>query len=89
MGKAGVPLWGNDAGVVLLTRRWKMAEEDKKGGAKKLASTLVKVIFGLGFLALGVVAILKWWPQLLMIIQGTIGLFLILAGIIMLAIAKE
>jgi hypothetical protein len=66
-----------------------MAEEEKKGGAKKLMSTLIKVIFGLGFLALGVVAILKWWPELLRIIKGSIGLFLILAGIITLAIAKE
>jgi hypothetical protein len=52
-------------------------------------STILKVILGIVFLVLGVLAILKWLPQLLMIIKGCIGLFLILAGIITLAIAKE
>ena len=66
-----------------------MAEEVKKNDAKKILATLFKVVLGLVFLGLGAVAILKWWVSLLMVVQGCIGLFLILAGVITLAIAKE
>lgn len=75
-----------------------MAQEEKKccGGTeekccdpKKMLSTLFKIILGLAFLVLGGVAILKWWEPLLLIVKGCIGLFLILAGVITLAIAKE
>ena len=63
-----------------------MAEEAKKG---KVLATLFKVVLGLIFLCLGVLAILRWWKLLFMIVKGCIGLFLILAGVITLAIAKE
>ncbi len=66
-----------------------MAEELKKNEAKKIPATLFKVVLGLIFLGLGAVAILKWWVSLLIVVQGCIGLCLILAGIITLAIAKE
>lgn len=56
---------------------------------KKTIATLFKVILGLAFLVLGGVAILKWWKALLLIVKGCIGLFLVLAGVITLAIAKE
>jgi hypothetical protein len=71
-----------------------MAEEVKQEGAccaggKKAASAIFKVALGLVFLVLGIMAILRWLPALLTVIKGCIGLFLILAGIITLAIAKE
>jgi len=67
-----------------------MAQEEKKCcDARKTLSTLFKVILGLVFLVLGGLAILKYWKALLLIIKGCIGLFLILAGVITLAIAKE
>jgi len=69
-----------------------MAEENKEAGkadAKKIFWTVFKVILGLVFLALGVLAIMKWWGDLVTVVRGCIGLFLILAGIITLAIAKE
>jgi fatty acid desaturase len=66
-----------------------MAEEIKKNEVKKIPATLFKVVLGLIFLGLGAAAILQWWVSLLMVIQGCIGLFLILAGVITLAIAKE
>ncbi|MFA5063639.1 MAG: hypothetical protein WC578_06195 [Candidatus Omnitrophota bacterium] len=50
---------------------------------------LLKVALGLFFLILGAVAILKWWDFLLMVVKGCVGLFLLLSGIITLAIAKE
>lgn len=58
-------------------------------GAKKIASTMLKVILGLAFLILGVWAILVWWPDLLVVVKGCIGLFLVLAATITLVIAKE
>ena len=66
-----------------------MGEETKRNGSKKILATFFKVILGLIFLGLGAAAILKWWVSLLMVVQGCIGLFLILAGVITLAIAKE
>ncbi len=71
-----------------------MAEEIKKEDkcccqGKNVFSTMLKVVLGLVLLALGAMAILRWWGFLLLIIKGCIGLFLILAGVITLAIAKE
>ena len=69
-----------------------MAEENKEAGKtdlKKLFWTVSKVILGLGFLLLGVLAVMRWWGNLLVVVKGCFGLFLILAGIITLAIAKE
>lgn len=64
-------------------------QEEKKVEASKIFSTILKVILGLAFLILGVLAILRWWMYLKVVVLGCIGLFLILAGIITLAIAKE
>ncbi len=64
-----------------------MAEETKKG--KKVAKTALKVVLGLIFIALGILAVVSWWSDLLVVIKGCIGLFAILAGAITIAIAKE
>ncbi|MFH1338290.1 MAG: hypothetical protein ABIH40_00360 [Candidatus Omnitrophota bacterium] len=64
-------------------------QEEKKVDAKKAISTVLKVILGLVFLALGIWAIVAWWKDLLFVIRGCIGLFLILAAVITFAIAKE
>jgi len=69
-----------------------MAEEvkqEQKLDAKKLFWTIFKVVLGLVFLVLGVWAIVAWWQDLLMVVKGCIGLFLLLVGVITLAIAKE
>lgn len=64
-------------------------QEEKKLEVKKILGTIFKVILGLAFLVLGVLAVIRWWSSLLLVIKGCIGLFLILAGVITLAIAKE
>lgn len=64
-------------------------QEEKKAESKNVMSMIFKVILGLVFLLLGVLAIVAWWADLLGVIRGSIGLFLILAGVITLAIAKE
>ena len=64
-------------------------QEEKKADVKKVISTIFKVILGLVFLVLGIWAIISWWKDLLLVIRGCIGLFLILAAVITFAIAKE
>ena len=64
-------------------------QEEKKADAKKTISTIFKMILGVVFLVLGILAIKAWWGNLLVVITGCIGLFLILAAIITFAIAKE
>lgn len=70
-----------------------MADEVKKEcgccGGSKMTGTLIKVIVGLGFLVLGILALIRWLPALLIVGKGCIGLFLILAGVVTLAIAKD
>ena len=66
-----------------------MVEEAKKEGGKNILSTIFKVILGLVFLALGVLAVMRWWGIIVLLIKGCIGPFLLLAGVITLAIAKE
>jgi hypothetical protein len=63
--------------------------EEKKVEIGRIISTILKVILGFVFVALGVWAIVVWWRDLILVIKGCIGPFLILAGIITLAIAKE
>jgi len=64
-------------------------QEEKKANVKKVISTIFKVILGLVFLVLGILAIVTWWKDLLLVVRGCIGLFLVLAAIITFAIAKE
>ncbi len=64
-------------------------QEEKKVEVGKIMSTIFKVILGLVFLTLGAWAIIGWWKDLVTVFKGCIGMFLILAGIITLAIAKE
>ncbi len=69
-----------------------MAEEIKQEATKESKSilpTLLKVLLGIVFLVLGVLAVWKWFYALKIVFSGCIGLFLILAGLITLAIAKE
>lgn len=65
-----------------------MAQE-KKDEAKNVFPTILKLILGLAFLVLGVWAIIVWRQDLFTLIKGCIGGFLVLAGVITLAIAKN
>jgi len=56
---------------------------------KKFFAVLLKVTLGLIFLGLGAWAILKWWDFILVILKGSAGLLLLLAGVITLALARE
>jgi len=56
---------------------------------KSVLGTVFKLILGIAFIVLGVMAVAGWWASLVEVFKGCIGLFLILAGLITLAIAKE
>jgi hypothetical protein len=63
-----------------------MAEQaEKKSGSK----TILKIVIGIVLIVLGLALVIVWWPYLLGLIQGCLGLFLIMAGAITIAIAKE
>lgn len=64
-------------------------QEEKNTCEKKTASTLIKVVLGLVFLLLGVLAIIIWLPALWTVASGCLGPVLVLAGLVTLAIAKE
>jgi uncharacterized membrane protein len=66
-------------------------QEEKKLEAKKVMSTIFKVVLGIVFLVAAVYLLVKWqwWRQTWLLVKGCAGPFLILAGLITLAIAKE
>ncbi|MDD5432411.1 MAG: hypothetical protein PHO70_05430 [Candidatus Omnitrophica bacterium] len=66
-------------------------QEEKKCECKNAMGTMSKVILGLVFLGLAAYLLLGrlWWQHSWLVIKGCTGPFLVLAGIITLAIAKE
>ena len=50
---------------------------------------LIKVLIGIAFVALGAWTIYLWWPDLLTIIRGGIGLVLIMVGLIVFALVAD
>lgn len=69
-----------------------MAEEikDKKDEqSNKSTAMIIKFVLGLVFLLLGSLAIKTWWYDFIGLVKGFFGLFLLLIGVILLAIAKE
>lgn len=57
--------------------------------ASDSAKTLVKMVIGIALIAFGIAAVIAWWGSLTTLLKGCIGLLLILAGAITIAIAKE
>lgn len=67
-----------------------MAEEVKEAReSKKTAAMLLKILLGIVFLGLGVWAVAVWRYELIDLIKGCVGPFLLLAALITFAIAKE
>jgi uncharacterized membrane protein YcjF (UPF0283 family) len=66
-------------------------QEEKKAEAGKTMAMLGKVVLGLVFLVLaGYLLVARhWWAHTWLVIKGCAAPFLVLAGIITLAIAKE
>jgi len=66
-----------------------LKQEEKKPESGKVLWTIFKFVLGLVLLVLGIWAVIVWFDSLKIVFKGCIGLFLVLAGIITLAIAKE
>jgi hypothetical protein len=74
-----------------------MAEENKqevqsesgKNSAGDVFKKILKVILGIIFLALGVWLIWLFRFDLVIVVKGFIGLFLVLVGLITIAIARD
>ncbi|MEW5758866.1 MAG: hypothetical protein AB1755_05320 [Candidatus Omnitrophota bacterium] len=68
-----------------------MADETKpqQESSKNAGKTILKVILGAILVILGIWLVIAWRFDLLIVIKGCLGLFLILAGAITLAIAKD
>ena len=49
----------------------------------------IKVVVGVSLIALGVLAVIVWWSDLWRVVRGLVGLFLLIGGLIVIAIAKE
>ncbi|MBU0504062.1 MAG: hypothetical protein ABH882_02395 [Candidatus Omnitrophota bacterium] len=66
-------------------------QEEKKTDAKKTLSTLFKVVLGIAFIVVAIYLLVSrsWWMQTWVVIKGCAAPFLVLAGLITLAIAKE
>jgi len=68
-----------------------MAEQanEKKTCGCGVAKSGIKVIIGIVLIIAGLSAVIRWAPSLWTVVKGFIGLFLIMAGAITIAIAKE
>jgi len=66
-----------------------MAEEISEKKASLCSKTGIKVVIGIVLIVIGLAALIKWRLDLLILIRGCVGLFLIMAGAIAIAIAKE
>jgi hypothetical protein len=54
-----------------------------------MISKAVKVLIGVLLVALGGWTIYLWWPELLTLVKGSLGLVLILAGLIAFALVAD
>ncbi len=53
------------------------------------SKSIIKVIIGLIFLVVGISLMIKWAGPLFILVKGCLGLFLVMAGAVTIAIAKE
>ncbi len=65
-----------------------MADETKKTCGCK-AKSIFKMLLGVAVILLGAYLTIQFFPELKQIVKGCLGPFLILVGLIMVAIAKE
>jgi len=71
------------------TQESKPEEEKEEKKTSEALKTIGKIILGVIFIILGIWAVIGWWKSVGTVFKGCIGLFLILAGAITIAIAKE
>ena len=62
---------------------------NKDCGCKTCSGANKKVIAGIIMVVVGLIFVQKWWPDIWIVFRGFFGIFLVLAGAVTLAIAKE
>lgn len=53
------------------------------------ASKAALLFFGLGFMILGIVLVLVWWQDVVIVFRGFIGVMIALGGLLVLYMVKE
>ncbi|MFH1519988.1 MAG: hypothetical protein ABIE75_05430 [Candidatus Omnitrophota bacterium] len=66
-----------------------MTEQSSEKKTCLCSKSGLKVIAGIVLVIAGLAAVIKWWLFLTILLKGCIGLLLIMAGAIAIAIAKE
>ena len=66
-----------------------ISQAKEKVRAIDTPKVIFKIVLGLGLLILGLLAVVVWWSSVLRVIQGCLGIFLILAGAVAIAVARE
>lgn len=51
-----------------------------------MVSKIIKIVFGLVFIVLGIASIIYWWGDVLSLIRGGLGITLIMAGLVAFAL---
>ncbi|MDD4178779.1 MAG: hypothetical protein PHH14_01855 [Candidatus Margulisbacteria bacterium] len=54
-----------------------------------MTAKLVKLLIGLALIALGAWTVVLWWGDIMTLVRGGIGLFLILCGLIAFALIAD
>ncbi|MCP4652003.1 MAG: hypothetical protein GY858_01285 [Candidatus Omnitrophica bacterium] len=49
----------------------------------------IKTAIGLTFVLLGIIAILTWWSDVMGVLRGSIGVFVVLVGALIITLAGE
>jgi len=65
------------------------AEKKGKEPTSAMVKTILKFILGIVFVVVGILLAVYWWTNLWNLIKGCAGLFLVLVGLITIAIAKD
>lgn len=65
--------------------------DEKMASSKKKAGTpnYVLVVLGAGMLVAGITLVLVWWPYVLALFKGVIGMVLAVAGLVALYLLKD
>ncbi len=56
---------------------------------KKRSNNYVLVVLGVGMLVAGIVMVLTWWPDVIRLFRGFIGMAMAVAGLVVLYLIKE
>jgi cell division septal protein FtsQ len=64
-------------------------QETREEQSISIPKSVLKTAVGLIFIFFGLLAVFAWWQSLLTVIKGCLGIFLILIGAVVVAIAKE